>query len=102
MVGALAACGGDDDDDATTRARQPKAISFEQLSQVPLGTRRARVERVLGPPYREQKTTRSGVAHECYRYRGIAAGGQVDPTNEYRLCYDRRARLSVKSTAPIR
>jgi len=99
----LAGCGGDDDGDVETAAQpDPEAISIEQLSQVPLGTRRARVERVLGLPYRKQATPPSGVAQECYRYRGIAAGGEVDPLNEYRLCYDRRDRLSVKSTAPVR
>jgi hypothetical protein len=68
---------------------------------VALGARRARVERVLGPPYRKQETRPSGVVHQCYRYRGIAENGDVDPVNEYRLCYDRKGRLSVKSTAPI-
>jgi len=103
IVGVLAGCGGEGEDNpATTTEPEPNAISLEQLSQVPLGTRRSRAERVLGPPYRKQQTKPSGVAHRCYRYRGIAAGGEVDPLNEYRLCYDRRDRLSVKSTAPIR
>ena len=57
------------------------------------------MERVLGPPYRKQETKPSGVAQQCYRYRGIAANGEVDPVNEYRLCYDGGDRLSVKSTA---
>jgi hypothetical protein len=102
VVAGFAACGSDDAGDAVTTAEpEPAAITSEQLSQVPLGTRRARVERVLGPPYRKQDTKPSGVAQQCYRYRGIAGGGVLDPVNEYRLCYDRRDRLSVKSTAPI-
>jgi hypothetical protein len=96
----MAGCGGDDDDSGAEP--EPSAITSEQLSQVPLGTPQSRVERVLGPPYRKQATKPSGVAQQCYRYRGIAASGEVDPANEYRLCYDRRNRLSVKSTAPIR
>jgi len=103
IVAVFAGCGGDDDGDADTAAQpESEAISLEQLSQVPLGTRRARVERVIGPPYRKQDTKPGGVAQQCYRYRGTAASGEVDPLNEYRLCYDRRDRLSVKSTAPIR
>jgi hypothetical protein len=42
------------------------------------------------------------VVDQCYRYRGMAPNGQVDPANEYRLCYNGKDRLSVKSTAPIR
>ena len=102
VVALLAGCGGEDDrDTVTTSEPEPAAISGEQLSRVALGTPRSRVERVLGLPYRKQETKPSGVAHQCYRYRGIAPNGQIDPANEYRLCYNRKGRLSVKSTAPI-
>jgi hypothetical protein len=99
VAASLAGCG--DDDEATKAEPESKPITFEQLSHVPLGARRARVERVLGPPYRRQETKPSGVAYRCYRYRGIAENGEVDSANEYRLCYNRRGRLSVKSTAPV-
>ena len=102
VAGALwAGCGGDDDREAPT-APEPAAVTGQEVTQIPLGTPRPRVERTLGPPYREEQVEPAGVIEHCYRYRGIAANGEVDPTNEYRLCYDRRDRLSVKSTAPIR
>jgi hypothetical protein len=103
VIALLAGCGGDDDGDtSSTSAAKPAAISAEQLSKVPLGTPRSRVERALGEPYRKQETKPYGVVHQCYRYRGIAPNGHVDPVNEFRLCYNGKDRLSVKSTAPIR
>ncbi len=102
VAGALlAGCNGDDDEREASTTPEPQAVTGTEVAGIPLGTPRPRVERALGSPYRRERTRPSGVIDRCYRYRGIAGTGEVDPTNEYRLCYDRRDRLSLKSTAPI-
>ena len=57
--------------------------------------------RQIGPPVRRQKVKPYGVVASCFRYSVMDdMTGEVDPRFEFRLCYDRRDRLSLKSTAP--
>ena len=101
-----AGCGSDDDEGSKPRPKPAKpvskALTFAQVSTLPMGTPRASVVKKIGPPYRRQPVKPAGVVASCYRYGAVnEATGQVDELNEFRLCYDRRDRLSFKSTAPI-
>lgn len=99
------ACGAESDEVVRTRERPPqetsRPLSFAQVSRLRFGTPRATVVRQIGPPLRRQKVKPYGVVASCFRYRALDdASGQIDPRFEFRLCYDRRDRLSLKSTAP--
>ena len=86
-------------DEAPAQVSQP--VAFAQVSTLRLGTPRAAVVRQLGMPARSQKVKPFGVVARCFRYLAMdEATGQIDPRYEFRLCYDRRDRLSFKSTAP--
>ena len=82
-------------------ARISNPIGFTRVSSLRLGTPRAIVVRQIGRPARSQKVRPYGVVARCFRYLAMdEATGQIDPRYEFRLCYDRRDRLSFKSTAP--
>lgn len=82
-------------------AQASTPLGYAQVSLLRFGTPRALVVRRIGPPLRQQKVKPYGVVAQCFRYGAIyESTGQTDPRVEYRLCYDRRDRLSLKSTAP--
>ena len=103
-------CGGEERESGETRAKAPtdkaptdrsRSLTFAQVTSLRFGTPRARVVRQIGPPVRRQKVKPYGVVAKCYRYRAVDdATGRTDPRLEFRLCYNRRDRLSLRSTAP--
>lgn len=79
-----------------------RAITFRQVTALRFGTPRTDVVKRIGPPVREQKVKPLGVVATCYRYHGLdERTGKIDPNTGFRLCYNRRDRLSLKSTAPV-
>ena len=102
-----AGCGTDETENpGSTGSPSPeevsKPITAKQVIALRLGTPRVEVVERIGPPVREdEEVKQAGVIDRCYRYRGLDRTDQIDPDMEYRLCYDDRDRLSVKSTAPV-
>jgi len=98
-------CGGEGDEPEPARVEvrkeEPRLLTFAQVTRLRFGTPRVKILRQFGPPLRRQRVRPYGVVATCYRYRAANdATGQIDPYTEFRLCYDRRDRLSLKSTAP--
>jgi hypothetical protein len=83
---------------ATPASRPP---TYSEVYVLRLGTPRARVIRQIGPPDRPDKVRPFGVVARCFRYLAWdETTAQISSQYEFRLCYDRRDRLSLKSTAP--
>ncbi len=104
-----AGCGGGEDDDGKKGGPGPRdapkqtsrPLAFAQVAKLPLGTPRSEVVRRFGPPVRRQRVKPYGVVSKCFRYGAVNdTTGRLDPDVEFRLCYNRRDRLSLKSTAP--
>ena len=98
-------CGGEKGSSSKTTGTAPektsKAVTFAELSSLKLGTKQGKVLERLGPPIERERSKPSGVAVKCYRYYAVnSTGTAIDTQEEFRLCYDRLDRLSVKATAP--
>ncbi len=103
LISILASgCGADDPATSSSPPSEevPTAITAEQVTALAFDTPKADVVDRLGPPLSQEEIKPEGVVAECYRYRGLDETGRIDPDTEFRLCYDDRGRLSLKSTAP--
>lgn len=111
-LSVLAGCEGDDDpspgetDRGTTAGNGPRRstrpLTFSQLETLPLGTPRRTVVERIGPAEGSDFSLKpGGVVAVCVRYRSVnETTERPDPNVDFRLCYDRAGKLSVKSTAP--
>ena len=78
-----------------------RPVTFAELETLPLRATREEVVRRVGPPERRERVKPAGVAISCFRYRSVNETTQKpDPNVDFRICYDRAGKLSVKATAP--
>jgi hypothetical protein len=86
----------------TTAASRPttRPLTYSEVYTLPLGTTELAILRRFGPPLRPDRVKPLGVVATCYRYYAANDVNGVDPRYQWRLCYDRRHRLSLKTTAP--
>ncbi len=87
--------------DSTPAAEPSRPLTFADLETLPLRAPRQEVVRRVGPPERRERVKPAGVAITCFRYRSVnETTQQPDPNVDFRICYDRGGKLSVKATAP--
>ena len=82
-------------------AEPSRPLTFAEVETLRLRATRQEVVGKVGPPERREHVKPAGVAITCFRYRSVnETTQQPDPNVDFRICYDRAGKLSVKATAP--